>query len=62
LASSFLDFVGFSIADFAGCGCDIPGQGLIGLIEYSYHKGIPSFSEPYLQRIPGLSVLDPEQF
>jgi hypothetical protein len=24
--------------------CDILAQGLIGLIEYSYHQGIPSFS------------------
>jgi hypothetical protein len=42
--------------------CDILTQGLIGLIEYSYHQGIPSFLEVYLQRTPGLSMLDPEQF
>jgi hypothetical protein len=42
--------------------CDILTQGLIGLIEYSYHQGIPSFPEAHLQRIPGLSVLVPEQF
>jgi hypothetical protein len=42
--------------------CDILTQGLIGLIEYSYHQGIPSFLEAHLQRTLGLSVLDPEQF
>jgi hypothetical protein len=31
-----------------GVGCDILPQGLIGLIEYSYHQGIPSFSEARL--------------
>jgi hypothetical protein len=30
--------------------CDILTQGLIGLIEYSYHKGIPYFLEAHLQR------------
>jgi hypothetical protein len=34
--------------------CDILTQGLIGLIEYSYHQGIPSFSEAHLQRTLGL--------
>jgi hypothetical protein len=42
--------------------CDILTQGLIGLIEYSYHQGIPSFLEAQLQRTPGLNVLGPEQF
>jgi hypothetical protein len=28
-----------------GVDCDILTQHLIGLIEYSYHQGIPSFSE-----------------
>jgi hypothetical protein len=42
--------------------CDILAQGLIGLIEYSYHQGIPSFLEAHLQRTPGSSVLGPEQF
>jgi hypothetical protein len=28
--------------------CDILAQGLIGLIEYSYHYGIPSFPEAHL--------------
>jgi hypothetical protein len=42
--------------------CDILIQALIGLIEYSYHQGIPSFLKTQLQRTPGLSVLDPEQF
>jgi hypothetical protein len=41
---------------------DIPAQGLIRLIEYSYHQGIPSFPEAHLQITPGLSVLAPEQF
>jgi hypothetical protein len=41
---------------------DILAQGLIGLIEYSYHQGIPSFPEAHLQRTLRLSVLGPEQF
>jgi hypothetical protein len=45
-----------------GVDCDILAQGLIGLIEYSYHKGIPSFPEAHLQRTLGLSVLGLEQF
>jgi hypothetical protein len=45
-----------------GVDYDILAQGLIGLIEYSYHQGIPSFLEAHLQRTLGLSVLDPEQF
>jgi hypothetical protein len=45
-----------------GVDCDILAQDLIGLIEYSYHQSIPSFLEVHLQRTPGLSVLDPEQF
>jgi hypothetical protein len=28
--------------------CDILTQGLIGLIEYSYHQGIPSFPKAHL--------------
>jgi hypothetical protein len=31
-----------------GVDCDILTQGLIGLIEYSYHQGIPSFLEAHL--------------
>jgi hypothetical protein len=31
-----------------GVDCDILAQGLIGLIEYSYHQGIPSFPEARL--------------
>jgi hypothetical protein len=31
-----------------GVDCDILAQGLIGLIEYSYLRGIPSFSEAHL--------------
>jgi hypothetical protein len=42
--------------------CDILTQGLIGLIEYSYHQGISSFLKTHLQRTLGLSVLGPEQF
>jgi hypothetical protein len=34
-------------------GHDILTQGLIGLIEYSYHQGIPSFPEAHLQRTLG---------
>jgi hypothetical protein len=45
-----------------GVDCDILTQGLIGLIEYSYHQGISSFPEAHLQRTLGLSVLGPEQF
>jgi hypothetical protein len=29
--------------------CDILTKGLIGLIEYSYHQGIPSFPKAHLQ-------------
>jgi hypothetical protein len=45
-----------------GVDCDILAQDLIGLIEYSYHQGIPSFLKAHLQRTPGLSVLGLEQF
>jgi hypothetical protein len=45
-----------------GVDCDILAQGIIGLIEYSYHQGIPSFLEAHLQRTLRLSVLGPEQF
>ncbi len=38
--------------------CDIPAQGLIGLIEYSYQQVATSFPEADFQRTPGLSVLD----
>jgi hypothetical protein len=43
-----------------GVDCDILTQGLIRLIEYSYHQGIPSFLEPQLKRTLALSVLGPE--
>jgi hypothetical protein len=36
-----------------GVDCDILTNGLIGLIEYSYHQGIPSFSEPQLKKLWG---------
>jgi hypothetical protein len=42
--------------------CDILAQGLMRLIEYLYHQGIPSFLKVHLQRTPELSVLGPEQF
>jgi hypothetical protein len=45
-----------------GVDCDILAQGLIGLIEYSYHQSIPSFLEARLQRTSGLSVFGLEQF
>jgi hypothetical protein len=45
-----------------GVDCDLLTQGLIGLIEYSYHQGIPSFPKGHLQRTLGLSVLGLEQF
>jgi hypothetical protein len=45
-----------------GVDCDILGQGLIWLIEYSCHKGIPSSPEAQMQKTPGLSILGPEQF
>jgi hypothetical protein len=45
-----------------GVDCDIQTQCLIGLIEYSYHQGIPSLSEVQLQRTSELSMLGPEQF
>jgi hypothetical protein len=45
-----------------GVDCDILTQDLIGLIEYSYYQGIPSFLKAHLQRTLGLSVLSSEQF
>ena len=42
--------------------CDIPTQGLIGLIGYLYQQAATSFPEADLQRTPRLSVLSPEQF
>ena len=44
------------------CACDIPVQGLIGLIEYLCQQVATSFPEAGLQRTPRLSVLGPEQF
>jgi hypothetical protein len=41
--------------------CDILTQGLIRLIEYSYHQDISSFPEAHVQRTLGLSVLGLEQ-
>jgi hypothetical protein len=31
-----------------GVDCDIPAQGLIGLIEYSYHQGVHYFLEAHM--------------
>jgi hypothetical protein len=45
-----------------GMDYDILTQDLIGLIEYSYHQGIPSFLETQLKKTLRLSVLDLEQF
>jgi hypothetical protein len=59
---SLLGLTDEDIGLLRGVNCDILAQGLIGLIEYSYHQGIPSFSEAHLQRTPGLSVHDPKQF
>jgi hypothetical protein len=61
------DVLGLGLTDedvslLRGVDCDILTQGLIGLIEYSYHQGIPSFSKVHLQRTPGLSVFGPKQF
>jgi hypothetical protein len=41
---------------------DIPTQGLIELIEYSYQEGASSFLEAYLKRTSKLSMLGLEQF
>jgi hypothetical protein len=45
-----------------GVDCDILTNDLIGLIEYSYHQGIPSFSKLQLKKTLGLSVLGLDQF
>jgi hypothetical protein len=42
--------------------CDMFTPGLIGLIEYSYHQGLPSFLKAHLQRTLRLSMLGPEKF
>jgi hypothetical protein len=61
------DVLGLGLTDedvglLRGLDCDILAQGFIGLIEYSYNQGIPSFLEAHLQRTLGLSVFGPEQF
>jgi hypothetical protein len=61
------DFPGLRLTDrdvglLRGVDCDILAQGLIELIEYSYHQGIPSFPKAQLKRTLRLSVLDLEQF
>jgi hypothetical protein len=45
-----------------GVNCDILTQGLIWLIKYLYHQGIPSFLEAQLKRTLGLSMFSLEQF
>jgi hypothetical protein len=50
------------VMPWGGSPCDILTQGLIELIEYSYHQGIPSFPEAHLQRTLWLSMLGPKQF
>jgi hypothetical protein len=62
-----VDISGLGLTDrdvslLSGVDCDILAQGLIELIEYSYHQGIPSFLKAHLQKTLGLSVLGPEQF
>jgi hypothetical protein len=52
------DVLGLGLTDedvdlLKGVDCDITAQGLIGLIEYSYHQGIPSFLEAQLKRTLG---------
>jgi hypothetical protein len=47
------DISGLGVTDegvslLRGVDCDMLTQGLIGLIEYSYHQGIPSLSEARL--------------
>jgi hypothetical protein len=38
-----------------GVDCDILAQGLIGLIEYSYHQSIPSFLEAVVALVEMMS-------
>jgi hypothetical protein len=45
-----------------GVDYDILTQDLIGLIEYPYHKSIPSFLQVQLQRTLGSSVFDLDKF
>jgi hypothetical protein len=40
------------------CFCNIPAQGLTGLMGYSYQQVATSFPEAHLERTPKLSVLD----
>jgi len=42
--------------------CNIPAQGLIGLIGYSYQQVATSFSQGHLQRTLKLNVLGLEKF
>jgi hypothetical protein len=42
--------------------CNIPAQGLTGLIGYSYQQVVTSFPEANLQRTLKLSVFGLEQF
>jgi hypothetical protein len=52
------DVLGLGLTDgdvnlLIGVDCDIMAQGLIGLIEYSYHQYISSFLKTHLQRTLG---------
>jgi hypothetical protein len=42
--------------------CNIPAQGLTGLIGYSYQQVATSFLEAHLERTPKLSVLGLERW
>jgi hypothetical protein len=62
-SASYLIFLYLGpLMPFSPFPCDILAQGLIGLIEYSYHQDIPSFLKAQLKRTPGLSVLVSDQF
>jgi hypothetical protein len=55
------NFASMFVISWPGGLCDILAQGLIGLIEYSYQQGASSFSEVYLEKTSGLSVLGLEK-
>jgi hypothetical protein len=56
-----LGLTGRDVGLLRGLNYEILTQGLIWLIEYSYHQCIPSFPEAHLQRTPCLSVLGLKQ-
>jgi hypothetical protein len=45
---SWLGLINGDVGLLKGLDCDIIAQGLIELIEYSYHQDISSFLEPQL--------------